>query len=340
MESDREWRLAINHRQVAAIARRLAALNWSSRGFATFEAAMPSRRPAQVADFFFFNSALLFDFYGLEAELDGEYIKGSDLFFVLARRKAQQDPDFFTAARLAELTVDEYQALYALDGDPAHTLINRAQERVAILRDLAQGLLRHYQGSTLNLLTACDGRLRSPQGTGLLDRLAKFEGYNDPHFKKAFVFLKVMAGLDLWHAQDRENLFIPVDYHLIRMALRTGLVTVTDPALADQLRTRSPATEADDWEIREVVKHGYKALEEQSHIDVFVLDEIFWTIGRSCCHYARPPRCTTCDFTDCSVMKSFDYQCPGRCPLTTTCLGAGDEAYRTFFEPRLVTTYY
>jgi hypothetical protein len=71
-----------------------------------------------------------------------------------------------------------------------------------------------------------------------------------------------------------------------------------------------------------------------------VLDEIFWTIGRSCCHYARPPRCATCDFTDCSVMKSFDYECPGRCPLATTCLGAREKLYRTFFEPRLVTTYY
>ncbi len=334
------WRLEINRQQAEAIGRRLAELSWRSGGFATFEAAMPSRQPAQLADFFFYNSALLFDFYGLEADLDGEHVKGSDLFFAFARRKAQEDPDFFTAPRLADLTVSEYQAVYAPDGDPAHTLINRAEERVAILRDLARGLLRDYQGSTLTLLAACDNRLHTPEGTGLLDRLSKFEGYNDPHFKKAFVLLKVLVGLDLWHTQDTQNLFIPVDYHLIRMALRTGIVTVTDPALADQLHTRSPATDADDWEIREVVKRAYKVVEESSGIGVFVLDEIFWTIGRSCCHYARPPRCTVCDFTDCSVMKSFDYECPGRCPLATTCLGARDEVYRTFFEPRLVTTFY
>jgi hypothetical protein len=40
------------------------------------------------------------------------------------------------------------------------------------------------------------------------------------------------------------------------------------------------------------------------------------------------------------VMKSFDFNCPGRCPLATTCLGAREELYRGFFEPRLVTTYY
>ena len=336
----KDWRLEIDRGQVARLGRRLVELNWRSTGFATFEAASPTREPARLADFFFFNAALLFDFYGLEATLDGQYIKGSDLFFALARRKAGQDPEFFSAARLAELSVPDYQALYALDGDPAHALISRAEERVAILRDLAHGLLRDYGGSSLALLAACEQRLRTPQGSGLLDRLSKFIGYDDPHFKKAFVLLKALVGLKLWQAQDSENLFIPVDYHLIRMALRTGLVNVTDPALAEQLHTRAPASEADDWELREVIKRAYKALEEGSGLHVFVLDEIFWTIGRSCCHYARPPRCASCDFSDCSVMKSFDYPCPGRCPLATTCLGARHERYRTFFEPRLVTTFY
>lgn len=336
----REWRLEVDHQQVEGLGQRLLELNWASTGFASLEAAMPTREPALLADFFFFNSALLFDFYGLETEIDGQTVKGSDLFFAFARRRAHEDPDFFTAPRLADLTLSDYQAVYAPDGDPAHTLINRAQERVAILRDLAQGLLRDYEGSTLSLLAACDQRLHKLEGSGLLNRLSKFEGYDDPHFKKAFVFLKVLAGLNLWSAQDTENLFIPVDYHLIRMALRTGIVAVTDLNLADQLHTQSPTTDIDDWEIREVVKRAYKVLEERSGIGVFVLDEIFWTIGRSCCHYARPPRCASCDFNDCSVMKSFDYDCPGHCPLATTCLGARDEHYRAFFEPRLVTTYY
>ena len=336
----RHWRLEINPGQVEGLAQRLIALNWRSAGFSTFEAALPSTQPAKAADFFFFNSALLFDFYGLETELEGEYIKGSDLFFAFAKRKVQQDSEFFTAARLADLSVTAYESVYAPDGDPAHSLINRAEERVAILRDLAQGLLRDYEGSTLSLLAACNNRLHTSESGGLLDRVSKFEGYNDPHFKKAFVFLKALIGLNLWAVDDKENLFIPVDYHLIRMALRTGLVKVTDAALAEQLHTRTLASGADDWEIREIIKRAYKGLEERSGVDIFVLDEIFWTIGRSCCHYARPPRCAACDFTDCSVMKSFDYHCPGSCPLASACLGARDEDYRGLFEPRLVTTYY
>ncbi len=167
------------------------------------------------------------------------------------------------------MSIPEYQAAYAPDGDPAHTLINDAEERVAILRDLAQHLLRDYQGSTLTLLAACEGRLQTPEGSGLLDRLSKFEGSDDRHFK-AFVLWKFLGALDLWRTQDSENLFIPGDYHLNRVALRTGMITVTDAELAEQLHEQSPASKADDWELREVAKRAYKLLEEGSEIDVFL----------------------------------------------------------------------
>ncbi len=339
-------RLEVNSNQTRKMAEHLRRLDWKSSGFPVLENALKVSEPAHLADFFFFNSALLFDFYGLETELDGVKMKGSDLFLYFAGRKEQQDPGFFTAERMANLELDEYLAAYAPDGDPAHSLINRAQERVDILRDLGRGLLEQVgppDGDPYifqRLLAACDGQLHPAQGTGFLDRLSKFKGYSDPHHKKAFVLLKILDKLGLFSALDRNNLYIPVDYHLIRMALRTGLVTVTDPDLADQLRSRREASQEDDDEIRQVVKQAYKEVENGSGIDVFVLDEIFWTIGRSCCHYARPPRCRTCDFTDCTVIKSFDYQCPGHCPLATICLGAGDEAYSGLFEPNVVTTYY
>lgn len=75
-------------------------MNWKPTGFATFEAARPTRQPAQQADFFFFNCALLFDFYGLKTEIDGNYVKGADLFFAFARLRAEKDPEFFSASKL------------------------------------------------------------------------------------------------------------------------------------------------------------------------------------------------------------------------------------------------
>ena len=338
-------RLRVNDGQTDAMARHLVSLNWSSAGFPVLENAIHTDNTARLADFFYFNSALLFDFYGLEGEIDGQPVKGSDLFLLLAGRKEERDPGFFTARRMADLSLDEYRAVYALDGNPENSLISRPEERVRILRELGQGLLAQYgevgdKHLFVDMLADCNQRLLATDNTGFLDWLSQFEGYSDPHHKKAFVLLKVLDRLDLFDPQDRENLYIPVDYHLIRMALRTGLVEVVDEGLARQLRSRQEASQDDDDEIRQVVKSAYKDLETQSQIDVFVLDEIFWTIGRSCCHYSRPTRCDACDFTDCTVMKSFDYVCPGRCPLNSVCLGARDEAYRGLFEPNIVTTYY
>ena len=67
----RDWRLEINHQQVEAIGRRLVDLNWKSGGFATFEAAMPTRQPGPrstresrvLVDFFFYNSATRIPFF-------------------------------------------------------------------------------------------------------------------------------------------------------------------------------------------------------------------------------------------------------------------------------------
>ena len=82
----------------------------------------------------------------------------------------------------------------------------------------------------------------------------------DPHFKKGFMLVKTLESLGLYRVLDRENLFIPVDYHLMRVALRGGMVE-TPPAVADQLRARRPASEELDEAIRGAVKRAYKIVE-------------------------------------------------------------------------------
>ena len=326
--------------QCRAMAHRLTGMRLPAPTYATFLASLPSHDPVRLVDYFFFLSALLFDFKGMSAEVDGETLQGTDLFFALARRQASRDPAFFSPRRLADLTLPDLQRAFSLTGDPAHALVTRAEERADILRDDARRLVARYDGSVQGMLAGTGGYLRRPDGSGLLDILTAFQGYRDPHHKKAFVLLKALETLGLWQARDRENLFIPVDYHLIRVALRAGLVEVADQELAAILRARREATAQDDEELRGAVKAAYKQVEERSGLDIFVLDEFFWTLGRSCCHYGRPPRCTCCDCSDCSVTKSFAYTCPGSCPLAEGCLGSWDGEYRALHEPSVVTTFY
>lgn len=332
--------VVIDETRAAQVAECLRKLNLQAASYATIEGSLPPLDAPQLREYYFYLCALLFDFKGMRGVLEGQEYLGSDLFFALALRAARGDPAIFTAQRMAAITARQFDALFSLDGDPSHPATPRGVERARLLRETAQALLQRYDGSLERLLSTSEGFLRRESGLGVLDVFMTLPGYYDPHLKKAFVLLKIWRRLGLWEARDKHNLFIPVDYHLLRVALRSGIVQVQDAAWQQRLRERAVATPAEEEEIRSTVKQAYKRVEQLSGIDVFTLDEIFWTLGRSCCHHDRPARCDTCDRAHCSFTQSFVYTCPGHCPLSGTCIGSGDAAYRALFEPMLETVYY
>jgi len=299
----------------------------------------PDLSPRRLIDYYFYLNSLLFDFRGFDITLDGKELHGADVFFALSRLRLAHEPDFFTAARLASVTEEDILSVYSVAEDGQVCVIPRPGERAELLRDSAQRLLDDFGGEAANLLEATGGRLHRDDGRGLIDLLDQYAGYTDPHFKKGFMLVKTLETLGLYRVVDRENLFIPVDYHLMRVALRTGMIEV-ESQVGDQLRARRPASDELDEAIRGVVKSAYKIVEEASGLDIFTMDELFWTLGRSCCHYSRPPRCHACDLTLCTVMRSFDYDCPGRCPLSGACKGSMDLAYATLFETEVTTVFY
>ena len=337
-------RIAVNIDQTHRIGHNLMTLDWKSAGYNTLNAALPpSATDEQAIDYFFFTSMLLFDFKNVEATLaDGRYIKGTDVFFHLAKRAGETSPNFWSASAIANASDDDLARAFSLTNDPTQPALPRVHERVALLRDAAHVLLRDWDGRVINLLEQRPSlRPDAAHQHGLLDTLvASFKGYSDPLFKKVFVFLKALDVTGRWQPLDPANVLMPVDYHVIRLALRNGTITINDDALAEQLRSHTPVSQADELALREAVMDAYQQMIQHSGLSVYFVDEIFWLIGRSCCHYNRPPRCTTCDYSDCSVQPAFNYQCPGKCPLAATCLGAQDERYSSLLEPNIITIHY
>ena len=337
MEENRSaW---VNEVQCQAIGARLRELGMTRRELGVLLGGQPDLPARRLIDYYFYLNSLLFDFRGFDITLDGQDLSGADAFFALSRLHLDREPAFFTAARLRDVTEEDVARVYSPTGRPQDVGIPRPAERAALLRDAAQRLLADFGGEAADLLQATGGRLRRADGMGLADILGAYAGYRDPHFKKGFMLVKTLESLGLYRVLDRENLFIPVDYHLMRVALRGGMVETT-PAVADHLRARRPASDELDEAIRGAVKRAYKIVENASGLDIFTMDELFWTLGRSCCHYARPPRCHACDFTHCTVMRSFAYDCPGRCPLSGVCRGSGDAAYASLFETEVTTVFY
>ncbi|MCB9452750.1 MAG: hypothetical protein H6672_15030 [Anaerolineaceae bacterium] len=333
--------ISINTEQARRMGQHIVALNWKSAGYDTINAALPPDcTDEQAIDYFFFTSMLLFDFKNIETTLpDGTYLKGTNVFFHLAKHAPEIRPDFWSAA-LATMPDDDYNRAFSLTHNPAQPTMPRMDERIALLRDAAAKLLERWDGSASRLLAA-HPNLKTANGNGLLEVVQRtFQGYDDPLYKKQFVFLKALDVTGRWQPRDPENIQMPVDYHVIRLALRNGTITVHDPALAAALRENQPCSAEDEAALRTAIMMAYDEMIRSSGLSVYFVDEVFWLVGRSCCHYARPPRCAACDFSDCTVQPAFGYTCPGKCPLAGACLGAQDEAYRSLLEPNVVTTYY
>ena len=277
----------------------------------------------------------------LQGTIDGQWYRGWDYMVRAARRALAVDPEAFTAARLVGITTRELQAIFSDAGDPETSTLDRLEERVAQWHDAAYVLLAKYDGDVMMLYQAAERRLEG--AGGILARLAECHAYRDPVCKKSFLLTMFLVQSGAWEVQDLENLRVAIDYHIMRIALRSGIVRVQDPGLAARLRERIPVTEVEDNAIREGVREACHRVVGASRQTVFAVDHILWMMGRNCCFYDHDPICgpKACTRQDaCTLVRRLDYDCPGRCLLDGVCLGSREAAYRAYWETNLYTDYY
>lgn len=297
------------------------------------------------ANFWFYVVAICHQTGGLQGRLGGRGLRGWDYLHACAERAYQEDPNIFTAQRICQLAPEELKRLFSDDLNPSTSTLERIGERLHLLREAALSLLHWYKGDVWELYERSDGRLSG--GTGLLNLLSQFEAYRDPLRKKTYLLLMILWASKIWRFRDLEALKFPVDNHLMRVALRAGMVRVEDEGLQGRLRAPGEVSQEEERSLREAVQRAGDLLCDASGRTVFELDTILWHIGRSCCFSAHPPICGPraavhpCFKREtCSLIRDTDYRCPDACPLDGTCLGSLDEAYATFKEPQVETHYY
>lgn len=303
-------------------------------------AASPGERRRE-ANLMFFLVAICQATRTLQGTVDGRWVRGWDYMIATARRAMAADPSFWTAERLQHIAPEALQAVFSDDGLPERSTLDRIDERVALLHDAAGVLLQDYGGDVMRLYEAAECRLEGPQG--ILARLAACQAYSDPVAKKSFLLVMFAVRSGAWQVEDLERLKVAVDYHIMRIALRSGMVEVQDPALARRLRNREVVSAEVDNAVREAVREACDRLVAASGQQVFDVDNILWMIGRNCCHYDHDPICgdNACwRMEACSLLQGIAYDCPGRCPLDGVCLGSRHADYRALWETTLYTHYY
>lgn len=285
----------------------------------------------------FYYMAVNYDTRGIGGHVDGRYYRGSEYLYHVMRKQMETSPQTFDADVMASLTLRGFQDWF---GDPGFCKIRRPNERVVLLRDAAEGLLRRYEGNVSNLLEESQGYIGGK--TGLKKRLSRIKAFDDPLAKKTMILILFLHYEELFNPKDPENITAGIDYHLQRIALRSGIIEVIDDRLEPKLKLRRFISNEEHYEIRKACVEAYALIGQRLRWSMFDVDQLFWQIGRNCCHHTHPPHCgeRLCKSKHCTLLENSNYPCRGKCPLDGACKATLDNRYTAFLEPKVITYYY
>ncbi len=234
-----------------------------------------------------------------QKEIDGELFFGSDLLFRLAKLKYDEDPGFYTAKSMEEISLTDFKRVFMPEG----VTLRDPDVRVALLRDIGYKLVKLYRSKAINLIDTARKRIKgTPMEPGLLELLKVFIAYTDPVEKKSYLLMKFLERRDLFSPKDPENQQVPVDNHLMRIAIRTGLLRL-DRSWYPLLRNERRSSFEEDVALRLMTRTAFKLVAEEAKISPFILDDFLWSHGRAVCVKDKP----LCE----------------RCRIRRACLGEG-----------------
>ncbi|MEM2206954.1 MAG: hypothetical protein QXK16_07015 [Sulfolobales archaeon] len=254
-----------------------------------------------------------------EAVIDGKSYHGADLLYRLGSMKFEEDLGFFEAGRLAKITTKEVVDWLTL-GSKLKVRVPDPDIRAELLRDLGLKLLKLFDGDPYNVVLESRSRLRGIAG-GFLNIVKVFKAYQDPVEKKAFLLAKFLERRKVLEIVDQHNKEVPVDNHLSRIALRTGLIEVDDRTLT-AIASGKEFNEEMDVILRLTARKAYKEVSTTSSLNPFILDDMLWSFGRKCCTRDKPACRYSCS-TECAKLGG----CDGGCTLSPACRAFKDPKY-------------
>jgi hypothetical protein len=217
-----------------------------------------------------------------------------------------------------------------------------AQQRAAILRDTAASLLSLSEpGGAIDRLLE-RAYLDGPGGFyDVFGQIAAFQG--DPLEKKIRVLAHDLHREKIMRFADPENLRPAVEYHLIRLYLRTGRVFPTRPAIIEAL-TGEPhiVRRRLVMVLRETVDQAMRDTALYGGLDVATLNYLEWQLARTICvsELARDwhPNCLNAPTQE--LPHDVARLVAGPCPYGQSCRTLCDRGYDWFNEPQFEKAIY
>lgn len=238
-----------------------------------------------------------------------------------------RSPKGFSAARLARLSYEEFDSEFSSAFSGAD-LPRRHQMFVSVAMAFSSGTLPFDGKSIAQKEWVLSG------AEGLYSDIDKLEPFGaDPKRKKTRILIQQLFRYDLLHVADPQNVDPAIEYHLIRLYLRTGRVAHSGgmrPS-SDALRTSSVHNVN---ALREAVEEAMRYTADAAELTVGEINEIEWQIGRSYCDRGRP-RCQGPHKDNKPVATAISRIASGACPFSDRCDGPHSEKIAQISEPRL-----
>ncbi len=264
--------------------------------------------------------------------IDGATYRGAYLLYRLGMLKYYSNPEFFSPRRLSEIGIDEVRNwLTVRDPRGREVTVRDVELRTLLLRDLGVKVLKLYGGEVSKILELSGNRIKGLK-PGIVDLLKDFRAYQDPVEKKAFLLIKFLERRGLFTPVDYENAEVPVDNRLTRIALRLGIVVVSDE-LKEKLVEWKPVSYEDDVVIRIYVRRAFKILSKLSNISPLILDDLLWLIGATWCRRESPECDAVRDVVELNLRSS-------KCPLRNICYAYRNLEARKLKEHNYYDTWY
>ena len=273
---DRVARIA-RHLVEAGLSQSFKRATWDDALFWNVEA-----DPIRRSQYFAVGNAINFRFWRLDGRsvvpsagtIEGQRFRGALYMWRCLRRCVdRRDLPLLDASFLANLSEAEFDAVFA-DDTGANPLNVAREERIENLRDLGMKLLESWDGLFYNAVAASDGSIVE------FARLsADFRAFDDPVFKLTMVNAIVHAGSGVYTFRDEP---LPaIDYHLLRHALRQGMV-VPEPALARKLQAGEVLDADEAFELRRVALQAFVSLAARTGLSGELIDNKYWLNRVNC----------------------------------------------------------
>ena len=274
----------------------------------------PPLHAPYVHDFFWFAVMHQFGFWRDDGEkytqplygtLNEKKLKGSDLLWRLIFRACAKNPERFTPVGLRTMARDEFLVMFSDDDGPVSLLAT--EERYQLTLEYGGWFL--LGDHTPDKLIAIAQVAKDPAAT-MLRMLQSVPGYGeDPLAKKALLLLMVETNRPEHFINPEAGFVWPpvIDYHLMRIALRLGLITLS-PEWRKQNTQRLFISGDHERKIRHAVYDAITLLIRFSGRTMSEIDALLWLLGRKSCLEMEEPRCSSCVLEKVCVKRTTLFQ--------------------------------